>query len=168
MHTLRILNVLLAVVILAACEGPVGPHGDQGPRGEQGPPGVEGPPGEQGPKGDPGPGEVLVATYSLAPDRVEVLNAYSARIVFNVPEIDANVVMNGTVTAAITYQSEWMAIPGDIIFQYFFGGNVVRGRTSIGFSYDVGRFTVHYSAGFGNNLVLEKLPTGRVKIAVVR
>ena len=177
-HSVFFVLFTVASLFIVACEGPVGPHGEPGPhgeRGERGPQGEQGPPGEQGergergPQGDPGPTRVLVATYSLSPDRLEILDNYSARIVYQVPEIDVDVVTKGTVTAAIDWESEWMAIPNVISFLYFAQPNSpARGMTHIGFTYDVGTFTVVYKAGFGAGLVLDKLPRGRVKITVIR
>lgn len=49
--------LLFMAVVLAACEGQVGPQGPQGPPGSQGPPGPTGPagaPGEPGPAGQDG------------------------------------------------------------------------------------------------------------------
>lgn len=45
-------RLLALVVLLAACEGPMGP---EGPAGPQGPPGPIGPSGALGPTGDTGP-----------------------------------------------------------------------------------------------------------------
>lgn len=47
--------LVAAFLVVAACEGDVGPPGATGPQGERGPQGVAGPPGPAGPQGPPGP-----------------------------------------------------------------------------------------------------------------
>jgi predicted CXXCH cytochrome family protein len=53
-HRLPWLMLLLMAVVLAACEGQVGPQGPQGPPGSQGPPGPNGPAGADGLPGPAG------------------------------------------------------------------------------------------------------------------
>ena len=50
------------LLLIAACEGPVGP---QGPAGPQGPRGEQGVPGSTGPQGPVGPGSRLVRSMRL-------------------------------------------------------------------------------------------------------
>jgi collagen triple helix repeat protein len=66
MTTPRLLAVILACALIAACSKPEpGPKGDQGPAGPQGPPGqpgASGPPGPTGPQGAqgaPGPASTI-------------------------------------------------------------------------------------------------------------
>ena len=57
-HAIRPFAYGLWVLVLAACEGPMGPVGPQGPAGPagpQGPQGVQGPAGPTGPQGPAGP-----------------------------------------------------------------------------------------------------------------
>ena len=52
---MRRMLLIAAVLIFAACEGPVGPAGPAGPQGDKGDPGVAGPAGPQGATGPQGP-----------------------------------------------------------------------------------------------------------------
>ena len=45
------LSIILLTLLLAGCEGPVGPQGSMGEQGPEGPLGPQGPMGEQGPQG---------------------------------------------------------------------------------------------------------------------
>ena len=56
---------LIVALLLAACEGPMGPQGEQGPMGRTGPSGPSGPSGPKGPVGERGPGSVQVYNYTF-------------------------------------------------------------------------------------------------------
>jgi hypothetical protein len=81
MEPLRILNIIILVVGLAACgqaqpgpKGDPGPSGPPGDRGEVGPPGPAGPPGPPGP---PGPAATAsqVGSTSESPSQIRIVRA---------------------------------------------------------------------------------------------
>jgi hypothetical protein len=73
--------ILIIMMLLTACSGPVGPGGPSGPAGPPGPEGPQGPFGEAGPQGEPGPAGPSAGTYvgsqtcgGCHPDIYEVFN----------------------------------------------------------------------------------------------
>lgn len=153
-------SMVLTPMVLSACEGPVGPQGALGESGPQ---------GNNGPQGVPGPNAIEVVSRTIEPADVIGIDAYSAQVILiDIPEIDAHVYENGTVDVYVESENGWNALPNEIVLRSFSGSTVYRWIIHVAYSYRPGTVIIQYSAGETTRLQTHRIPTGRLKIVIIR
>ena len=104
-------RLILAVLLIAGCEGPTGPQGEQGQAGPQGPVGPIGPAGDPGLDGS---ANVEVVEFSFNNSLFTIADdGFSSWFVRIIPQITRDVVNDGLVTVywASTDGLAWFALP---------------------------------------------------------
>ncbi|MCY3487134.1 MAG: hypothetical protein OXH34_01730 [Bacteroidetes bacterium] len=97
---MKILNLIgiCCVLLLVACEGPVGPEGPEGPPGKMGPAGIDGSPA----------GNIIVRSVifgTLEFDPFDGCRGYDSAY-YDIPEITEDVVQNGIVLMTIGHRAD--------------------------------------------------------------
>lgn len=169
---MRVAFVSILLLLLVACEGPVGPEGPRGPvgpEGEQGPIGPVGPQGEEGPQGEQGPqGPEGEQGPPGTADIVTLIGSYTANDIivegnlagvnFSIPAITQEVYEGGVILCYYAVGEQWLALPWTLT-----GASETILMT---YAFGLGTFTLLFTTS-AEAIAVETLPTGKIRVVII-
>ncbi len=153
-------KILWLLVLILACEGPMGPQGEQGLTGQQGEQGL---PGEQG---EPGVANISVVNFSVSSTQWISIDSEKYYFYKSITAITSSVSSSGAVLVYVKYPDvtpdEWWALPATLSWDVD-DDMALDYSEELTYIYTVGGVWVHWESSYP----LGVLPDRDFKVVII-
>lgn len=151
--------IILGVVLVMGCEGPIGPAGEQGLTGAQGPTGQTGEPGADG------VANITTTTFTIPSTSSIITSEFVGSYTHNIPGITSDVVGSGLVLMYWGLGAGWLALPYSFNLDY--GGDLsVDEVIQMTYGFGIGFVEIVFITSY-SSLVTSNLPLGPYKVVII-
>ena len=151
--------IILGVVLVMGCEGPMGPAGEQGLTGAQGPT------GQTGEQGADGVANITTTSFIIPSTSSIVTSDFVGSYTQNIPGITSDVANNGLVLIFWELGAGWLALPYSFNLDY--GSDLsVDEVIQMTYGYGIDFVEIVFITSY-SSLVTSNLPLGPYKVVII-